>query len=87
MEAWWPERSFVGFLTLAKSTGHLSRLAGAAIDMGRSAPFFDERGQVCGNVMLTVPHFRFDPENHASHLQLLREAAAALTSRLGWTVV
>ncbi|CAM3799792.1 IclR family transcriptional regulator [Bordetella tumulicola] len=52
---------------------------------GVSVPFFDNQGQVRGNLTLTVPDFRFDAAKLPAWIALLRESAAALTCRLGWS--
>jgi IclR family KDG regulon transcriptional repressor len=51
---------------------------------GLSVPFFDSMGQVRGNMMLTIPQFRFDESKVEIYLGLLRNAVAELTRRLGW---
>jgi DNA-binding IclR family transcriptional regulator len=52
---------------------------------GLAVPFFDTRGEVRGNLTLTIPDFRFDPARQDALIALLREAAATLTRRLGWS--
>lgn len=51
---------------------------------GLAVPFFDGEGEVRGNIMLTIPHFRFDPARQDEMVGLLRDAVAELTRRLGW---
>jgi DNA-binding IclR family transcriptional regulator len=51
---------------------------------GLAVPFFDARGEVRGNLTLTIPDFRFDPARQTALVGLLRDAAATLTRRLGW---
>lgn len=51
---------------------------------GLTVPFFDNRGDVRGNLTLTIPDFRFDPARQDALIGLLRDAVAALTRRLGW---
>ncbi|WP_295854596.1 IclR family transcriptional regulator [uncultured Xylophilus sp.] len=72
-------------LETIRRDGHACSYAQRAPDMhGLAVPFFDSDGQVRGNVMLTVPHFRFDPSRQDRWLALLRDAATELTRRLGW---
>ncbi|RXN91120.1 hypothetical protein C7R54_07980 [Achromobacter aloeverae] len=52
---------------------------------GVAVPFFDFRGEIRGNLTLTIPDFRFDPAKQDTLVGLLREAAATLTRRLGWS--
>jgi DNA-binding IclR family transcriptional regulator len=52
---------------------------------GLAVPFFDARGDVRGNLTLTIPDFRFDPARQQALVGLLREGAATLTRRLGWS--
>lgn len=52
---------------------------------GLAVPFFDARGEVRGNLTLTIPDFRFDPARQDELVALLREGAATLTRRLGWS--
>ncbi len=52
--------------------------------VGLAVPFFDARGEVRGNVALTVPEFRFEPGKQEELLALLRHAAADLTRKMGW---
>ncbi|MBV7485002.1 IclR family transcriptional regulator [Bordetella sp. BOR01] len=51
---------------------------------GIAVPFFDNQGQIRGNLTLTVPDFRFDAAKLPGWVALLREGVGALTSRLGW---
>jgi IclR family KDG regulon transcriptional repressor len=51
---------------------------------GLTVPFFDNRGDVRGNLTLTIPDFRFDPARQDALIGLLRDAVASLTRRLGW---
>ncbi|ANN65976.1 IclR family transcriptional regulator [Bordetella bronchialis] len=52
---------------------------------GLSMPFFDARGDVRGNLTLTIPDFRFDAARQQALLPMLREAAALLMQRMGWS--
>jgi DNA-binding IclR family transcriptional regulator len=52
---------------------------------GLAVPFFDARGEVRGNLTLTIPDFRFDPDKQDSLIALLRQAATTLSRRLGWS--
>ncbi len=68
-----------------RQQGHAQSYSQRAPDThGLAVPFFDGEGQVRGNMMLTIPHFRFDPAKVEAHLALLRKAVAELTRRLGW---
>jgi DNA-binding IclR family transcriptional regulator len=52
---------------------------------GLAVPFFDFRGDVRGNLTLTIPDFRYDPAKQDALIALLRDAAATLTRQLGWS--
>ncbi|CAM3692275.1 IclR family transcriptional regulator [Bordetella sputigena] len=68
-----------------RQQGYATSYAERAPDMhGIAVPFFDQGGQVRGNLMVTVPHFRYDEKKQQDHLALLRDAAGELTRRLGW---
>ncbi|ANN70322.1 IclR family transcriptional regulator [Bordetella bronchialis] len=72
-------------LARIRAQGYATSYAERAPDMhGIAVPLFDRAGQVRGNLMLTVPHFRFDEAEQQRHLGLLREACAELARRLGW---
>jgi DNA-binding IclR family transcriptional regulator len=51
---------------------------------GMAVPFFDRRGEVRGNITLTIPDFRFEAHDRQQLVALLREAVAALSRQLGW---
>jgi IclR family KDG regulon transcriptional repressor len=51
---------------------------------GVAVPFFDARGEVQGNIALTIPDFRFESHNQDRLVALLREAVESLTRQLGW---
>jgi IclR family KDG regulon transcriptional repressor len=51
---------------------------------GLAVPFFDAKGDVRGNLTLTIPDFRFSPDRQDVLVGLLRDAVATLTRRLGW---
>lgn len=51
---------------------------------GIAVPFFDSSKQVRGNIMITIPHFRFEPSRQDELVNLLRISVAELTRRLGW---
>jgi DNA-binding IclR family transcriptional regulator len=68
-----------------RKLGYATSYAERAPDMhGIAVPFFDQEGQVRGNLMLTVPHFRYDEKEQERYLGLLRDASAELMRRLGW---
>jgi DNA-binding IclR family transcriptional regulator len=72
-------------LARIRQVGYATSYAERAPDMhGLAVPFFDQNGQVRGNIMVTIPHFRYDPAHQDRHLQLLGEATAELMRRLGW---
>lgn len=72
-------------LETIRQRGYATSYAERAPDMhGIAVPFFDQDGQVRGNLMLTVPHFRYDEKEQQRHLALLRDAATELMRRLGW---
>jgi len=52
---------------------------------GIAVPFFDNQGQVRGNLTLTIPDFRFDSAKLPEWVALLRESVTDLTSRFGWS--
>jgi DNA-binding IclR family transcriptional regulator len=56
------------------------RISGA---VGIAAPIFDARSQVVGDLCLTIPEFRFDPNSVDSLAQLLLDAATKLSHLLG----
>ena len=51
---------------------------------GIAVPFFDNEGQVKGNLTLTVPDFRFDASQVPGWVALLREGASEVSLRMGW---
>jgi len=68
-----------------RKLGYATSYAERAPDMhGIAVPFFDHEGQVRGNLMLTVPHFRYDEKEQERYLGLLRDATTELMRRLGW---
>jgi DNA-binding IclR family transcriptional regulator len=72
-------------LARIRQSGYATSYAERAPDMhGLAVPFFDKGGQVRGHIMLTVPHFRYDPAHQERYLHLLREASDELARRLGW---
>ncbi|HEY4067368.1 MAG TPA: IclR family transcriptional regulator [Burkholderiaceae bacterium] len=72
-------------LAQIRSQGHAVSFSERAADMhGVAVPFFDNTGAVRGNVMLTIPDFRFDRAKLESFVAQLRHAATELTHRLGW---
>ncbi|WP_345250995.1 IclR family transcriptional regulator [Pigmentiphaga soli] len=75
-------RSLAGIRAAGHSVTHGQRTPNG---VGLAVPFFDGRGEVRGNVALTIPEFRFDPDKQAWLLGLLREAAAELARKMGWT--
>jgi len=52
---------------------------------GLSVPFFDLHGEVRGNLTLAIPDFRYDATRQDALVALLRDAAATLMRRLGWS--
>ncbi|ARP79797.1 hypothetical protein CAL12_02445 [Bordetella genomosp. 8] len=69
-----------------REQGYATSYAERAPDMhGIAVPLFDRGGQVRGNLMVTVPHFRYDEKKQREHLALLRTAASELARRLGWS--
>jgi DNA-binding IclR family transcriptional regulator len=51
---------------------------------GVAVPFFDARGEVRGNIALTIPDFHFESHNQDRLVALLREAVESLTRQLDW---
>ncbi|OZI26113.1 hypothetical protein CAL26_01820 [Bordetella genomosp. 9] len=69
-----------------REQGYATSYAERAPDMhGIAVPLFDQGGQVRGNLMVTVPHFRYDEKKQQEHLALLRTASRELARRLGWS--
>ncbi len=56
------------------------RSAGA---FGVAVPIYGANGKVCADVTLTIPDFRFSTHDLGGLLELLRNAAAEITRRLG----
>lgn len=52
---------------------------------GVAVPFFDDRGNVRGNIALTIPSFRFESHKLEELVALLRDGVAVLQRQLGWT--
>lgn len=52
---------------------------------GLTVPFFDQQGEVRGNLTLTIPDFRYDAGKQQELLDLLRQSVDTLTRRLGWS--
>jgi DNA-binding IclR family transcriptional regulator len=73
-------------LQTIRKQGHATSFAQRAPGAyGLSVPFFDFRGEVRGNLTLTIPDFRFDSARQDALLPLLRDATTLLMRRLGWT--
>jgi DNA-binding IclR family transcriptional regulator len=53
---------------------------------GLAVPFFDSKGVVRGNLTLTIPDFRFDPNRKDFLLEILNKGVHDLTRQLGWSV-
>lgn len=72
-------------LAKIRKDGYAESYSQRAPDMhGIAVPFFDGDGEVRGNIMLTIPHFRYDPARQQALVDLLRGAVKELTRRLGW---
>ncbi len=61
----------------------LTRAHRTAHAVGIAAPFFGGDGEVLGNVALLIPAFRFRPDRTATLVTALRDAAQAMSGRLG----
>ncbi|HEY8356202.1 MAG TPA: IclR family transcriptional regulator C-terminal domain-containing protein, partial [Ramlibacter sp.] len=73
-------------LARTREAGYAASFGQRAEDMhGIAVPFFDRAGQVRGNILLNIPHFRFRPEREQVYVQLLRKAAHELQRRMGWS--
>ena len=48
-------------------------------------PVFDARGAVAAGISVGIPVSRFGPAEEQAIARPLREAAAAISRRLGWT--
>ena len=51
--------------------------------LGIAAPFFDASGRVVGNVTVTVPIFRYRPEDEAVFASALKDMAAKVSAAMG----
>ena len=55
--------------------------------VGIAVPFFDAAGEVAGNVCVTVPVFRFRPQDEPTFVRALAAMAAKISAALGSTRV
>jgi IclR family KDG regulon transcriptional repressor len=55
--------------------------------VGIAVPFFDAAGEVAGNVCVTVPVFRFRPQDEPTFVRALAAMAAKISTALGSTRV
>lgn len=51
--------------------------------VGVAAPIFDARGRVFGDIFITIPESRFDPEREQELGRLVRQAADSTTAAMG----
>jgi IclR family KDG regulon transcriptional repressor len=73
-------------LTQIREQGYALSYAERAPDShGIAVPFFDNHGQVRGNLTLTIPGFRFDQAKLPEWIDLLKRSGSALTALLGWS--
>lgn len=80
------KRELKATLARVREQGYATSYAERAAQMhGLAVPFFDGAGEVRGNIMITIPHFRFDASQEKAQIALLRGAVAELSRRLGWT--
>jgi IclR family KDG regulon transcriptional repressor len=80
------ERELRAALATIRKVGYAESYSQRAPDThGIAVPFFDAIGQVRGNLILTIPHFRFDASRLDGYVASLRRAVDELTYRLGWS--